>query len=465
MIKKSFKVLVLVISLIVANTYGIIVASASTGSVAVKTSSSQIIVGNNVTITATVSSTSALGSWDCTLGYDSSKFTYVSSTASGQRMVGYGDGTKRSVSYTFTFKAKSSGTATFKINAASVLDWATEKEILVSKGFTSVSVITKAQLEASYSSNNNLSSLTIDNASLSPAFDAGVISYTVELVPNTTNIKVNAAVADSKSTITGIGEISVADGSNIINIIVKAQNGQTKTYTINATVKELTPIEVNIGKDKYTVVRKKGLYEPPVNFAETSIRMGEEDVLAYVNQKIGCTVVGLKNAAGTIEMYIYDSAKKGYEKYKNITIADSNLYLKKLQDVSSIPSDYEEVLLKINEISFSAWHYNDDTKFYLMYGVNTETGDASFYLYDKEKFTIQRFYDKQVNDLKQENHKSQIIIMILSVVAGFFVITSTLLLIKILRKKNQKNTKSSIDDYLEKTTDIGEQLRKGKKKK
>jgi hypothetical protein len=451
---KILKTISLIVCAIVINVFGMISVNAASGSVTVRSSSSKVVVGNNVTVTVTVASTSAIGSWDCTLSYDSAKLSFVSSTASGQRMVGYGDGSKRSSSYTFTFKAKSSGTASVYISAASILDWTTEQEIGVTKGSTSISVITQAQLEASYSSNNNLASLSIDNATLSPAFNAGTTSYTVELEPNTTSIKVNATVADGKSSLAGAGIVNVVDGSNTISVVVTAENGKPKTYTINATVKELAPIEVKVGSDTYTVVRKEGIYQAPTSFEKTTIKIGEEDVLAYNNKKIACTIVGLKNAKGEIGIYIYDAKTKTYSPYKSITVGSTNLYLKNLTDKSDVPTGYKSTTLKVDNVTFDAWNYNGDTQFYLIYGVNTENGEDTFYLYDKDRATIQRFDGNQVNDLNNQLQHDKQLIIIVGTAGALFAISTIVLLIKTLGKKKEKRPTLVRDDYLEKENDI-----------
>lgn len=452
--KKILKTLSLFAFAFMLNVVGMITVNAASGSVSVRSSSSKVVVGNNVTVTVTVSSTSAIGSWDCTLSYDSSKLTFVSSTASGQRMVGYGDGSKRSASYTFTFRAKASGTASVYISAASILDWTTEQEIGVTRGSTSISVITQEQLQASYSSNNNLASLSIDNATLSPAFNASTTSYTVELEPNTTSIKVNATAADSKSSISGAGIVNVVDGSNTINVVVTAENGKSKTYTINATVKELAPIEVKADGKSYTIARKEGSYQAPTSFEKTSIKIGNEDVLAYVNKKIGCTVVGLKDDKGQIGIYIYDSKTKKYSLYKNITVGSTNIYLKDLTDQAEVPAGYERTSLKIDSTTLSAWNYDGGESFFLIYGVNTESGEETFYLYDKDRATIQRFYGDQVNDLNDKLQQEKKLTMIVGGIGAVFILLTVFLLAKTLLK-NHKEGKVSYKDSNEDLRRLG----------
>ncbi|MCI9087196.1 MAG: hypothetical protein HFJ32_01345 [Clostridia bacterium] len=59
------------------------------------------------------------------------------------------------------------------------------------------------------SSNNLLSSLTIENANLSPKFHANVSKYEVNLPANTNKIKVSAKAADAKAKVEGTGEINL----------------------------------------------------------------------------------------------------------------------------------------------------------------------------------------------------------------------------------------------------------------
>ena len=66
----------------------------------------------------------------------------------------------------------------------------------VTNGSRTISIITQAQLEASYSKNNNLSTLSISGASLSPEFNKDILEYTAELDPDTTKANVSAEVED-----------------------------------------------------------------------------------------------------------------------------------------------------------------------------------------------------------------------------------------------------------------------------
>ncbi|MGE0471598.1 MAG: cadherin-like beta sandwich domain-containing protein [Nitrospira sp.] len=98
------------------------------------------------------------------------------------------------------------------------------------------------------SNNNNLQSLGISPGTLSPSFRAGTTGYTVNLAAtlanNPANVTVTPRLQDTAATMTVNGQTTTsgqarttplpAQGSNtFINIVVVAQDGTPKTYTVN----------------------------------------------------------------------------------------------------------------------------------------------------------------------------------------------------------------------------------------
>ena len=85
----------------------------------------------------------------------------------------------------------------------------------------------------SYNPNNWLKTLTVDGNSIS--FDsAKTDGYTYTVASNVSSVNISATTINSKAKINnGVGKITLKDGSNIISVIVKAENGDERTYTIN----------------------------------------------------------------------------------------------------------------------------------------------------------------------------------------------------------------------------------------
>ncbi len=85
----------------------------------------------------------------------------------------------------------------------------------------------------SYNPNNWLKTLTVDGNSIN--FDsAKTDGYTYTVASNVSSVNIAATTINSKAKITnGVGKITLKDGSNIVSVIVKAENGDERTYTIN----------------------------------------------------------------------------------------------------------------------------------------------------------------------------------------------------------------------------------------
>lgn len=87
------------------------------------------------------------------------------------------------------------------------------------------------------SPNNALSSLTVTGAVLTPTFNPAkpvdTTSFTVTVPYATASVTVNAKAYDSKATVTGIGAKNLNVGSNKVEVKVKAENGDIRTYTVN----------------------------------------------------------------------------------------------------------------------------------------------------------------------------------------------------------------------------------------
>lgn len=94
------------------------------------------------------------------------------------------------------------------------------------------------------SGNNNLRSLTVSPGTLSPAFSAGTVGYSVDVAHSVTNITVTAALQDTAASMTVNGQGTNSGqprtiplrgpGTNtFITIVVTAQNSAQKTYTVD----------------------------------------------------------------------------------------------------------------------------------------------------------------------------------------------------------------------------------------
>lgn len=441
MYKKGIKFIFGLLLINIFSFIGMDRVNAASASISVSVNKSTVIVGSTVTATVTVSSKDEIGSWFFDVGYDSSKLQFVSSSFQDRLNVqdvytAIGQKTK---TYTFTFKAIQSGSASISTKNAGVYD-IPGTLMSVSTGSKSVKVMTQAELEASYSKNNYLKSLNIEGATLSPEFNKDTLEYTVELEPETTSIKVNATKEDSKASVTGTGDITVSEGDNKINVVVTAENGNERTYVINAKVKELSPIVVKLDNKEYSVIRKKEIlneYMPQQTYKETIIKINDEDVPAFESDITKFILVGLKDKEGNISLYIYDGKKDIYTKYREINTNRVLLYPMNFGKDVTIPDGYKKYTIKIGEDKIDAYKLSKGSHYSIIYGMNIETGKKGLYLYDDKEETLQRYYKEEVEKL---NEKFNIYNIILLSSLGLIVILCIILIIlsvKLIKRKNK----------------------------
>lgn len=100
------------------------------------------------------------------------------------------------------------------------------------------------------SKNNNLKSLKVSEGTLSPDFNKDVTNYKLSVGKDVEKITVNAEAEDEKAKVEISGNEDLKEGANTVKVIVTAENGDTKTYTISVTKEakgklQLASLEIN----------------------------------------------------------------------------------------------------------------------------------------------------------------------------------------------------------------------------
>ena len=83
------------------------------------------------------------------------------------------------------------------------------------------------------SPNNKLSSLSAEGFSLTPSFGKDTLSYNLIVDTSVASIQISASAADGNASVAGTGNIALTGNSNDIAVVVTAQNGSTRTYSIH----------------------------------------------------------------------------------------------------------------------------------------------------------------------------------------------------------------------------------------
>ena len=80
------------------------------------------------------------------------------------------------------------------------------------------------------STNNDLSSITLDKGSLTPSFNKNTLNYQVTL--DSSNVTIGAVASDKKATVSGVGNKELKEGKNTFVITVTSEAGEKREYQI-----------------------------------------------------------------------------------------------------------------------------------------------------------------------------------------------------------------------------------------
>lgn len=211
------------------------------------TGPSTVRAGDTITLKLNISDNGKYG-LEGSLSYDSSQVTLsdISCNVSGWKVerngnaiIVYDDALTKPLSgnktvLTLKFKVKSNVATGAKVSIS-------VKNIVTTNGSSESNIgvaAYSATIAAPLSSNANLSALSVSEGALSPAFKAGTTSYNIGEVPfSVSKLNITYKTEDSKAKVTISGN-SLSVGSNTVSVVVKAENGATKTYKISVTRKQ-----------------------------------------------------------------------------------------------------------------------------------------------------------------------------------------------------------------------------------
>lgn len=342
----------------------------------VSTSANQVIVGKSVTVSVTISSSSALGSYEYTLNYDKNIFK-CTDAGMGLNYAGVVQNNKtKSVTYKYTFTALKSGTAKFYVDSTNAFDF---NEGLLSpvNGSKSVKVITAAEYQASLSKNNYLSKLGVDGFDITPEFDKDTLEYTVNVSEDVTSVNIIATPDDKKSNVAGAGNHEVTAGTNSFDIVVVAENGSEKTYKLVVEVIDKNPIIVDYDNKKYTVSKIKTDLNPPTGYNETMVLIEDYEIPGYYSDITKFTLVTLKDDSGTPEYFMYVDGV--YTKYIELNFGKLVVYP---VSMTKELETYEKGKITIQGNEIECLETSKKSRFKVIYGINVETNEKTLYLYD-----------------------------------------------------------------------------------
>ena len=414
-------------------------------SVSIKVSSGSITKGNKVTVTAVISADSGIYT---TEGRLSCSGAGVDESAN----LGFDDMDTKTTSQSFslTVKPTKAGTVTCSTSGVVLRELAVDKGYSLNNAKVSISVsepVVVAKPKKEYSSNNYLKSLSVKGYDITPSFDKETKEYSVEVPNGTEVVSVIANKENAYAKVSGDGDVKVTEGANKIEIKVTSENGNVRVYTLNVMVKELSPIEVVIDKKKYNIMRREDeSIKIPSNYEKSTIKIDDEDVLCYKNDKSNNVLLLLKDENGVTDLYSYDEKSKKYTEYSYITVGDTTINILDMPS-DMLPKGYSRVSFTYDNNKLNGYQYieknktyaNDDnvkgSDFYLVYALNEKTGEKALYVYDRLEGTIQRFNSDLVDAYNDDSNNYFLYMLISLALLAISIIILSIVLIK--QKKNK----------------------------
>ena len=424
-------------------------AQASSLSLRVSTSSVKIrdTVTVSITVPAGVSATVNVTYPSGVFSFSSASDTASSNGGTVSMTIGSYGSTNTKTTGTMKFKAKAAGSATFSASAPIAGNQDGDR---VTVGGASASVSVKNESNDSTNDNSNngnhandgednthksadnsLASLTLSSGTLSPAFKYNVTNYTAEVANDVTSVVVSAKPSNANATVESVnGGENLAVGANKIQIVVKAENGVTATYTITVTRKESgdtddsdTPDEEDpagtdepqeqcyeIGGVKMYPSEDGDETQIPEGFTLSEITLWEKEYPYWVNETIG-TDMGL--------IYLVDENKENGAWYR---ISEASPYdvcaflcfkseygyiiatPEKLTEAA--PTGYVPETISIEgKGTVDAYVRDGDESTCLIYAVNQD-GVYGWYRYDVQDRTYMRYTEEAAAEDTQQTEPS-----------------------------------------------------------
>lgn len=374
--------------------------------ITVSAGQSTVSVDRTVAFTITVPSDAEV--WLYRVEY-SSNLTWVS----GQTTVeGYSFDPSTRVNQ-LVFRANSPGTGTVNISAGSYAINGTNYDASGSASVTIVAADKPDDSEpapaptpsgggsstgnnpgVSLSSNNALSSLTVSAGTLTPAFDPAITEYTLSLPSQSDRLTITANPSDSRATVQGDGDISLQDGETSLSVVVTAEDGSPKTYTITVQVAQAPTLFLDYNGQRLGVVKDVSQVTPPAGFAPAEPITYSGDTLPIWTDVSGKrTLVYLMDEKTSAQgFYLFSQTTGVQSPYLPILCGSvTYIYTDIPKELSSVPG-LTPATVKAFGQTLNGWTYNDASlKDFCVLYLMDDAGSYGYYTYDSREETLQRF--------------------------------------------------------------------------
>lgn len=332
---------------------------ASSATIYFSSESSQVIIGDTISVVMTVESSAIVGTVEAYVIYDPKLLEFKT----GGSLVSGGDGLLKVSdvdttqenevkTYSFSFKALKEGSCEIGLSDIPMVCDSNGEEMSYSSNRVSLTV-----KKTDKSTNNKLLSLEIMPGELVPEFQSDVLEYDVIVESDTKKIFYSTITGDEEATVEVAGNEDLQYGENKMVIKVTAPSKDEREYIIHVN----RPAQ----KLQETVSPEEDQADEKMETVPSSTPIEQNDITGFA---------------------VYEEDDKIY--LKN----EYSFEIKMPSDSVKIPNGYISTTLLLYGIHVPAYTLENDLEndFLLLYAQN-ENGEEGFYQYDRKEKSLQRY--------------------------------------------------------------------------
>ena len=288
----------------------------------------------------------------------------------------------------------------------------------------------------------NLASLSVSAGTLTPKFSAGRTSYELSLPSDADSVVITAEANDAAASVSGAGEVELEQGENEIRITVTAEDGTTKTYTINAYVEEAPDVFLEYdGKSLGIVKNTDRVTKPGDAFEEVTLTIDGKEVTGWTNNIMNVTVLCMiDEESGEKGFYLYDSEQQALtSSFRPMTLLGNRLFVVDIAEDLQKREGMTFTTVTVDEQELPGWHYDEAgfDNYSLIYVMN-EQGEMQYYQYEASQNTLQLYSNAAPVSTETYLHDRQIE-QIAIIAAGVFAVTTIVALIGCVMIRRRSN--------------------------
>ena len=200
-------------------------------------------------------------------------------------------------------------------------------------------------------------------------------------------INVNSTTASLASDET----LELREGSSTVTIAA-ADDGTTSVEPSGTSAAgETTDIVVTVNGMDYNFSEAFTSNDIPDGYSETTMTFNGEE-RKFVANEAGITLGYLVDASGAGSFFMFNSEDATFSPYIEISISDTTSIVPlNNAEAVTLPDSYQQVELTVQDQQYPAWSDPMSPRYYVIYALNTRTGDSALYQYDTDDGTYQYF--------------------------------------------------------------------------